>query len=84
MPPFFGGVCRICFGSNRTDDIGGIHRYREKYEKRFEMDTKTDFNNNRRDGFAYLHYGSEVGWNDYISLTKSSLVDLMLPQMCKV
>lgn len=39
------------------------------------MDTKTDFNNNRRDGFAYPHYGSEDSWNDYISLAKISLVD---------
>lgn len=27
---FFGDVCRICFGANRTDDICGVHRYGEK------------------------------------------------------
>ena len=77
-------LCRICFGANRTDDICSIHRYREKYEEPFEMDTKTDFNNNRRDSFAYPNYGSEDSWNDYISLAKISLVDLMLPQMCRI
>lgn len=27
---FFGNVCRIRFGANRSDDICGIHRNREK------------------------------------------------------
>ncbi|MBO5192378.1 MAG: hypothetical protein J6C22_15425 [Bacteroides sp.] len=52
VPFFFGGVYQICFGANRTDDICGIYRYREKYGESFEMDAEVDFNNNRRDGFA--------------------------------
>lgn len=43
------------------------------------MDAKTDFYNNRRDSFADSNYGSEDSWNDYISLAKTSLVDLMSP-----
>ena len=39
------------------------------------MDTKTDFNNNRRNGVANTDYGSEDSWNDYISLAKTNLVD---------
>ena len=39
------------------------------------MDTKTDFNHNRTDGFANSDYGSEDSWNDYIPLAKTSLVD---------
>ena len=38
----------------------------------------------RRDGFANSDYGSEDSWNDYISLAKTSLVDLMSPQHCRV
>ena len=63
---------------------GGIHRYREKYEKPFEMDTETDFNNNRRDGFANSDYGSEDSWNVYIPLAKTCLVDLIFSQYCRV
>ena len=71
----YGGVCRICFASNRTGDICSIHRYKEKYEKPFEMDTETDFNNNRRNGFANSDYGSEGSWDAYIPLAKTCLVD---------
>lgn len=39
------------------------------------MDTETDFNNNRRNGFANSDYGSEGSWNDYIPLAKTCLVD---------
>ena len=39
------------------------------------MDTETDFNNNRRNGVANTHYGSEGSWNAYISLAKNGLVD---------
>ena len=81
---FFGGVCRICFGSNWIDNICSIHRYREKHEEPFEMDTETDFNNNRRNSFANSDYGSEGGWNAYIPLAKTCLVDLMSPQECRV
>ncbi len=48
------------------------------------MDAGADFNNNRRDGFADSDYGSKDSWNDYISLTKTSLVDLMSSQECGV
>ena len=78
------GVCRICFGSNWIDNICSIHIYREKFEKPFEMDTETDFNNNRRNGFANSDYGSEGSWNVYIPLAKTCLVDLMSPQECRV
>ena len=71
----YGGVCRICFASNRTGDLCSIHRYREKYEKPFQMDTETDLNNNRRNGFANSDYGSEGSWNAYIPLAKTCLVD---------
>lgn len=37
---FLGGVCRICFGTNRTDDICGIHRYRKEYGEPFETDAE--------------------------------------------
>ena len=47
------------------------------------MDTETDFNNNRRNCFANSDYGSEGGWNAYIPLAKTCLVDLMSPQECK-
>ena len=40
------------------------------------MDTETDFNNNRRNCFANSDYGSEGGWNAYIPLAKTCLVDL--------
>ena len=66
------------------DSICSIHRYREKYEEPFEMDTETDFNNNRRNCFANSDYGSEGGWNAYIPLAKTCLVDLMSPQECRV
>ena len=39
------------------------------------MDSETDFNNNRRNGFANSDYGNEDSWNDYISLAKTNLVD---------
>ena len=39
------------------------------------MDTETDFNNNRRNGFANSDYGSEGSWNAYIPLAKTCLVD---------
>ena len=81
---FFGGVCRICFGANWSDDVCGIHRYREKYGESFETDAKVDFNNNRRDGYADSDYGSEDSWNDHISLAKIGMVDLMSPQDCRV
>lgn len=84
FPFFFGGVCRICFGANRTDDICSIHRYREKYGESFEVDTETDFNNNRRNGVANTHYGSEGSWNAYIPLAKTCLVDLIFSQYCRV
>ena len=48
------------------------------------MDTKTDFNHNRRDGFANSDYGSEGSWNDYIPLAKTSLVDLTSTQVCTI
>lgn len=48
------------------------------------MDTKTDFNNNRRNGVANTDYGSEGSWNAYIPLAKISLVDLMSSQYCRV
>lgn len=48
------------------------------------MDAEVDFDNIRRDGFANSDYGSEDSWNDYISLAKTSLVDLMSPQHCRV
>lgn len=48
------------------------------------MDAEVDFNNIRRDGLANSDYGSEDSWNDYISLAKTSLVDLMSPQECRV
>ena len=48
------------------------------------MVAKVDFNNNRRDGFANSDYGSEDSWNDYISLAKTSLVDLISSQYFRV
>ena len=48
------------------------------------MDTKTDFNNNRRDGFANSDYGSEDSWNAHIPLAKTCLVDLISSQYCRV
>ena len=59
----YGGVCRICFASNRTGDTCSIHRYREKYGESFEVDTETDFNNNRRNDVANTDSGSEGSWN---------------------
>ena len=56
----------------------------QEYVESFEMDAGADFNNNRRDGFADSDYGSKDSWNDYISLTKTSLVDLMSSQECGV
>ena len=57
---------RSCSGIDniRTDDICGIHRYRDEYVESFEMDAGDDFNNNRRDGFADSDYGSKDSWND--------------------
>ena len=80
----YDGVCRICFASNRTGNICSIHRYREKYGESFEVDTETDFNNNRRDGFANSDYGSEDSWNAHIPLAKTYLVDLISSQYCRV
>ena len=62
--------------------FAGIHRYREKYGESFEVDTETDFNNNRRNGVANTHYGSEGSWNAYIPLAKTCLVDLIFSQYC--
>ena len=48
------------------------------------MVAKVDFGNNRRDVFADSNYGSEDSWNDYISLAKTSLVDLISSQYFRV
>ena len=76
--------CHICFVSNRIDDFCSIHRVREKYGESFEVDTETDFNNNRRNGVANTDYGSEGSWNAYIPLAKTCLVDLIFSQYCRV
>ena len=48
------------------------------------MDTETDLNNNRSNGFANSDSGREDRWNDYIPLAKTSLVDLTSTQVCTI
>lgn len=70
-----------------------IYKFRSMYmdaedrkKKLLKQNTygETDINNNRRDGFANSDYGSEDSWNDYISLAKTSLVDLISSQYFRV
>ena len=36
-------------------------------------ESKSDLNNNKREGFADLNYGSEDNWNGHILLVKTTL-----------
>ena len=48
------------------------------------MYAEVDLNNNRRDGFADLSYGSEDSWNDCILLAKIGVIGLKSSQDCRV
>ena len=43
----------------------------------FQASAKTDFDNIGRNAFADSNSVSQTIWNDYISLAKASVVDLM-------